>query len=86
MSDKVQDEEGKKNTLFLFFISIAVSQQHMTVSVKVTAAGEDRQDCLSGLRASARCSKFPALISCRLCLLGEDDDLLAPFHGGWILF
>lgn len=43
MSDKVQDEEGKKNTLFLFFIRIAVSQQHMTVSFKVTAAGEDNK-------------------------------------------
>lgn len=43
MSDKVQDEEGKKTTLFLFFISIAVSQQHMTVSFKVTAAGEDNK-------------------------------------------
>lgn len=44
MIDKVQDvEEKKTQQLCLFFISIAMSQQHMIVSSKVTSAGEDNK-------------------------------------------
>lgn len=85
--DRLSANEDGKKSLLLFFISVPwVSGTWCVLQGYICGEDSEQSGRLGWAGRELTFSNIPALISGWLGLLREADDLLSPFHRGWVLF